>query len=75
MSNSSSSSSNGVGFFGLLTIVLITLKLLHVITLSWWLVLLPAYGVFALFLLLIVGCLIVAVIAKPKSKIARRFTP
>jgi hypothetical protein len=40
----SSSSSSGVGFFGLLTIVLIVLKLMEIINWSWWLVLLPFYG-------------------------------
>jgi len=38
MSNSNSSSS-GIGFTGLLTIVFITLKLCNVITWSWWWVL------------------------------------
>jgi hypothetical protein len=43
MSNSSSSSS-GVGFFGLLAVLFIGLKLTNVITWSWWLVMLPLYG-------------------------------
>ena len=43
MSNSSSSSS-GIGFFGLLTVLFIGLKLTNVITWSWWLVLMPLYG-------------------------------
>lgn len=34
-------SSGGVGFWGLLTIVFIVLKLTHVIDWSWWLVLSP----------------------------------
>lgn len=33
-----------IGFFGLFALILITLKLLGAITLSWWLVLLPVYG-------------------------------
>ena len=41
---SSSSSSSGIGFFGLITISFIVLKLGGVISWSWWLVLLPAYG-------------------------------
>lgn len=50
---SSSSSSGGVGFFGLLTIVFIVLKLTGFITWSWWWVLSPAIfsiglGVFTL---------------------------
>jgi hypothetical protein len=44
MSSSSSSSSGGIGFFGLLTIVFITLKLTGYITWSWWLVTLPLWG-------------------------------
>ncbi|HZW66385.1 MAG TPA: hypothetical protein VFF23_11885 [Hanamia sp.] len=42
MSNSNSSSS-GIGFTGLLTIVFITLKLCNVITWSWWWVLSPVW--------------------------------
>ena len=44
MANSSnSSSSTGVGFTGLLTIVFIVLKLLGKITWSWWWVLSPLW--------------------------------
>lgn len=43
-SNSSSSLGGGPGFFGLLAIVFITLKLLGVITWSWWWVLAPIWG-------------------------------
>lgn len=38
-----SGSSNGIGFFGLLTVVFITLKLLGKITWSWWWVLSPIW--------------------------------
>jgi hypothetical protein len=45
-----------IGFFGLLTIVFVALKLTDYISWSWWLVLLPAYGglviLFVLFILL-----------------------
>lgn len=42
MSNSkSSSSSGGIGFFGLLTIAFVVLKLTNVIDWSWWWVLSP----------------------------------
>lgn len=44
MSNSSSNSTSGIGFFGLLSIVFITLKLTGYINWSWWLVLLPIWG-------------------------------
>lgn len=40
---SSSSSSGGIGFVGLLTIVFITLKLLGYIDWSWWWVLSPIW--------------------------------
>lgn len=39
-----SGSSGGIGFFGLLGIVFITLKLLGVVQWPWWIVLLPIYG-------------------------------
>lgn len=48
------SSSNGVGFCGLLTIVFITLKLCHVINWSWWWVLSPVW---------ITACLVLVVLA------------
>lgn len=41
--SSSSSSSGGIGFTGLLTIVFIVLKLTHVIDWSWWWVLSPVW--------------------------------
>lgn len=43
MSTSSSSSSGGIGFVGLLTIVFIVLKLTNVIAWSWWWVLSPLW--------------------------------
>ena len=49
-----SSSSSGVGFFSLLTILFVGLKLTEVITWSWWLVLLPAYGGVTLLIALVV---------------------
>lgn len=43
MSESSSSSSGGIGFVGLLTIVFIALKLTNFIDWSWWWVLSPLW--------------------------------
>lgn len=43
MSNSSSSSSDGIGFVSLLTIVFIVLKLTGNITWSWWWVVSPIW--------------------------------
>ena len=53
MSNSSSSSSSGIGFTGLLTVLFIGLKLTGHITWSWWWVLSPLWISVLLALLLI----------------------
>ena len=55
-----SKSDSGIGFFGLLAIVLITLKLLGKITWSWWIVLSPIWGTFALFGLIGLSILLIA---------------
>lgn len=61
-SSTSSSSSSGIGFTGLLTILFIALRLLGKITWSWWWVLSPiwictALGLVVLLILLIVAAL------------------
>jgi hypothetical protein len=61
MSNDSNKS-GGVGFFGLLTIVFITLKLTHVIAWSWWWVLAPFWIPLAFILAVFVILLIVQAI-------------
>lgn len=62
MSDSSSSSSGGIGFAGLLTIAFIVLKLCHVIDWAWIWVLSPLWISFALvivvLLLILLGWLI-----------------
>lgn len=57
--SSSSSSSGGIGFCGLLTVAFIVLKLCGVISWSWWWVLSPLWISFGLVVavLLIVGIL------------------
>jgi hypothetical protein len=55
MSTQSNSSSGGVGFAGLLTIVFITLKLCNVIDWSWWWVLSPSLISIGIGLLIIAG--------------------
>lgn len=60
MSNNNVQASGGVGFFGLLGILFIGLKLAGVINWSWWLVLLPLYGPLLFLLLILFGILIVA---------------
>jgi hypothetical protein len=61
--NASSSSSGGVGFFGLLTIVLITLKLLGKISLPWVWVLSPLWIPAILTVLILLVALIISAIA------------
>lgn len=55
--------SGGIGFFGLLGIVFITLKLCGVINWSWWFVLMPIYVVPACLLFVIVCALCFALLA------------
>ena len=58
MSETSSSSSGGIGFVGLLTIVFIVLKLTGYIAWSWWWVLSPIWicaGIWILVLGAIIG--------------------
>jgi hypothetical protein len=52
MANNSSSSS-GVGFFGLMFLILMTLKLTGYIDWSWWWVTAPLWGGFAIILIVI----------------------
>lgn len=54
--------SGGIGFFGLLQLIFITLKLLRVINWSWLLVLLPALIFGGIVLLLILIALIALII-------------
>ncbi len=56
---SSSSSSSGVGFAGLLTIVFIVLKLLHKIGWSWWWVLSPLWITTALAVVILLATIAV----------------
>jgi hypothetical protein len=59
MSNSNSSSSGGIGFFGLMFLILMTLKLTNYIDWSWWWVTAPLWGGFALiFIILIIVAII-----------------
>jgi hypothetical protein len=63
MSNNSSSSSSGIGFTGLLTVLFVGLKLTHVITWSWWWVLSPIWISFLIGLAFAVIILISAALA------------
>lgn len=64
MSNDNSSSTNGgIGFYGLLTVAFVVLKLCHVIEWSWWWVLSPLWGPVALLLVIAVVVCIAVVIS------------
>ena len=62
MSDNKSTSSSGIGFFGLLAILFITLKLTGVITWSWLWVLAPIWIPFVIvvFVLIIIGIVVIA---------------
>ena len=65
MSSSSSSSSGGIGFTGLLTVLFVGLKLTNVIAWSWWWVLSPIWiPLLLLMVILIVGGIVAALLEK-----------
>lgn len=51
-----------VGFFGLLTLLFIALKLMGHIDWSWWWVLAPLWGPLAFFAMLVLGAYLIALI-------------
>jgi hypothetical protein len=59
-----------LGFFSLLALIFITLKLLGYIDWSWWLVLLPAYG--GLVIMLVLFVILLALNQKPKFYIKKK---
>lgn len=71
MSDTSSSSSGGIGFVGLLTIAFIVLKLTHVIKWSWWWVLSPLWIstllAIALIILWLLGFVIYLIVKRRKK--------
>lgn len=62
MSDSSKTSSGGIGFGGLLTVAFIVLKLCHVIDWSWWWVLSPLWIGLAVCVVVFVVILAVALL-------------
>lgn len=60
-----------IGFFGILGLLFIALKLIGVIAWSWWWVLLPLYGGLALWLIVVLFAIVVAALAGGRS--TRRF--
>jgi membrane protein YdbS with pleckstrin-like domain len=64
MANSSSSSSGGIGFTGLLTIVFIVLKLTKYIDWSWWWVLSPIWIGAAIALVFVLVAVLAVIVAE-----------
>lgn len=64
MSNTTTQKSGGIGFFGLLTILFIGLKLMNYIDWSWYLVLLPLYGPVVLALIIFAALWSTAIVTK-----------
>lgn len=66
MSNNTSTSSGGIGLFGLLGLLFIGLKLTGFINWSWWWVTAPLWGGFALIGVMLIILLIVSFIGAIK---------
>ena len=63
MAMSTQTSSGGIGFCGLLTVLFIGLKLTNYVAWSWWWVLAPLWIGPAAALLIVAICLLIAVVA------------
>ncbi len=66
MDNKNNTTSGGIGFTGLLTIVFIVLKLLNVIKWSWWWVLSPIWISFGIALVVIFIPIVAAIVGNKK---------
>lgn len=60
MSDNNSRSSGGIGFFGLMFLIFMTLKLTGFINWSWWWVTAPLWGGFALLGLFVLVVIIIS---------------
>lgn len=61
-------SSGGIGFLGILGLLFIALKLTGHISWSWWFVLLPLYGIPAIFIAIALFALLMACLTGQMSK-------
>lgn len=64
MTSSKQTSTGGIGFLGLLTIVFIVLKLCNVISWSWWWVLSPMWIPIAVAVIICVVCFGISIARK-----------
>jgi len=69
------SSRGGIGFVGVLTIVFVVLKLVGVISWSWWWVLSPLWISFGLSILLLIGVALVVLIVAAFASSNTTITP
>lgn len=72
MKDNNSSNSGGIGFWGLLTIVFIVLKLCGVITWSWWWVLSPLW-ISTILAVIIIAIFVVVHLHEEKGKSTGRW--
>lgn len=70
--SSGNNNTTGVSILGVVQIVFIILKLLHVIDQSWWLVLVPLWIDLAIFVLVIIGVIIYEIIDNNKYNKKRK---
>lgn len=61
---SDKSSSSGIGFFGMLAILFIGLKLANVISWSWFWILSPIFGALGIFIIFFIVLLIIGIYGK-----------
>lgn len=62
MAENNSNSGGGVGFFGLMFLIFMTLKLTNVIDWSWWWVTAPLWGGFVLIILIVLIAVIIKIL-------------
>lgn len=68
MANIQKTASTGFPFFGILSLIFITLKLCNIITWSWWWVLAPLWEPFVIGLGIVIVCLVLLGIVKCFSR-------
>ena len=66
--NDNRTASGGIGFLGLLTIAFVVLRLCKVIAWSWWWVLCPIWGGFALLILVVLVAFVYGVVKSARKK-------
>lgn len=68
MANQKVTFNGGIGFWPILFIVFLVLKLTKVVTWSWWWIALPLYGPVLLIMVVLIGFLIYKVVQESRKK-------